>query len=294
MEERILSWLTDHFFEIKMAPKKPPKKTKKGEPVGISPLKKTVTARKAKKSDKSDISGDDSQDTPVKVKVGKVKKPAAEKKKLSSKKKLTLITSEILITTDNQDLQIDNADTVDTEFSVKATADLIASTTLTEANLTVPLLPQITADVSTEGVPPKPREVMFNFTDDQKSHLFDWLRDKEMLPISNKEYHINSQEWQNALTAKAADYKTGDIICNGRQLYNMFKTQRRCYTNFNKILNKSGQEAAPKLEKAHTPLQKHIIDIYTKHAQSSGIIPVTRKRRTRKSKVSISCIILNI
>ena len=60
------------------------------------------------------------------------------------------------------------------------------------------------------------------------------------------------------------------------------------------ILNKSGQEAAHVLDLKHSKLQKHIIAIYTKHASSSGCIPITRPRMTLKSKVSISCFILNI
>ena len=83
-----------------------------------------------------------------------------------------------------------------------------------------------------------------------------------MLPVTNKEFHKNSEEWQNLLNEKAAEYVNGDMTCNGKQLYNMFKTQRRCYTNYNNLLNKSGSEAAPVLENNHTVHYRNISSPY--------------------------------
>ena len=112
--------------------------------------------------------------------------------------------------------------------------------------------------------------------------------------MTNKEFHKNSEEDQTLLNNKAAEFTNGNLTCTGKQLYNMFKTNRKAYTDHVNLLSKSGSEAAPKPKKPPTPLQLKIIDIYTKHAAASGIVPVTRPRETLKSKVSILCLILNI
>ena len=135
---------------------------------------------------------------------------------------------------------------------------------------------------------------MFGFTDDEKEKLFDWLQLVELQQVTHKEYHIISDESRDLLQKKAAEFKHGKTVCKGVQLYNMFKTNRKCYTTYNRILRNSGEEAAHALSVNHSILQKHIIEVYTRHATSTGCAPVTRPRNTSKSKVSISCFILNI
>ena len=291
-EMRVLSWLTEHFF-VKMPPK--PKKPKKGDAVGISPLKKPVNNRRAaaaakKAEDKNEDNSDTS--TPKKltpVKGGK-KLTAAEKKQ--SKKKLTL---KVFVNEDNNNEQIDNFDLAGTEASLAFPLVTVPSPDKAAAQETPEVVPHVVTDVPVPNQDGKPaRQSMYNFTEEQKSALFDWLALMEMLPVTNKDFKVNSAEWQDLLNKKAAEFVHGKTTCNGKQLYNMFKTKRRCYTNYTTLLNKSGQEAAPELEVKHSALEKHIIAIYTRHAQSTGSVPITRPRHTLKSKVSISCLILNI
>ena len=290
---RILSWLTDHFY-VKMPPKGKDKikKPKKGDTVvGISPLKRTVNSRRAAaNSAKNEDNSETDTSTPIKVTPKKVKDKGGKKvveKKQQSKKKLNLVSSAVLVN-ENTNEQVDNFNVLDTEASL-----LQFNSIHVPSPEKPPALESV--EVITDGEPAKPaRQAMFGFSDEEKSELFDWLEEMELQPVTNKEFHVNSQKWQDLLDKKASEYTHGKITCKGRQLYNMFKTSRKCYTTYTTLLNKSGQEAAHVLSQKHSALQKKIIGIYTRHAASTGSIPVSRPHNTLKSKVSISCFILNI
>ena len=79
--------------------------------------------------------------------------------------------------------------------------------------------------------PPKPaRNAKFGFNDGEKQVLFDWLEAMELQQVTHKEYHLIPEESRVLLQKKASEYKHGKITCQGVQLYNMFKTSRKCYT----------------------------------------------------------------
>ena len=281
-------------------PSKRDRKTKKGvRSIEISPLKDVVTKRRAavdnKKLDNEEITPSKTlkkitpskKKTPSKVTTPKTPKSATPKTPKSTTRKATPTKPRKRLSVKSlwKDDEIDNSDLGDTDASL---AFHIPSPE--KRAKAAEVVTDVVGDQSAKPV----RNVQFGFSDEEKVVLFDWLEFMELQQVTHKEYNLIPEEARVLLQKKAAEYKHGKTTCKGVQLYNMFKTHRKCYTNYNRILNKSGQEAAHVLDLKHTQLQKHIIAIYTKHASSSGCIPKTRPRNTMRSKVSISCFILNI
>ena len=286
---RVLSWLTDHFY-VKMPPKrdraKKPKKGDSDSAVKLSPLKDTVTKRRTAVEKKKDIE----KTTPEKT----VKKPSKKKTTSASPSKVkstppkpTKPKTRTKITVKNlendEQIVVDNLDILD-NFKVTSPEKV------TEAAKT----PAVVSDVVGEPPAKAARNVMFAFTDDDKEKLFDWLEVEGLQQVTHKEYHMIPEEARALLQKKAAEFIHGKLACKGVQLYNMFKTNRKCYTTYTTVVTKSGEEAADALCVNHSKLQKHIIAVYKRHATQTGCLPVTRPRHSAKSKVSISCIILNI
>ena len=302
-------------------PSKRDRKTKKGgSSIEISPLKETVKRRRAAVDNKK-LDNDESQKTTPsktlkKITPSKRKTPskATPSKATPSKATPSKRKTPSKVTTPKTPKATPKAKATPTKPKTKVARkklkDLwkddesdnfsLADTDASLAFLHVPspekrpkaaeVVTDVVGDLSAKQV----RNVKFGFNDDEKEVLFNWLEVMELQQVTHKEYHLIPEELRVLLQKKASEYKHGKTTCKGVQLYNMFKTNRKCYTNYNTILNKSGQEAAHVLALKHTQLQKHIIAIYTKHASSSGCIPKTRPRNTMRSKVSISCFILNI
>ena len=141
--------------------------------------------------------------------------------------------------------------------------------------------------VSIDGIikPIKERNKQFPFSDEEKLHLYNWLVENEMVNVSHKVFPKISDEHLRKLTLKGCEYRRCSKTCQAVQLYNMFKSNRKIFTDHLAVSKKSGAEA-PDLT-SYSELNQSIIQIYTKYHEKSGTPLVTRTRNLT-SKVSIS------